>query len=57
MLLVYSLNSAQNIGIGSLETLELLLSSVIILAAFGFHRYMFVIDNKSLKLVCIKLIT
>jgi MFS family permease len=36
MLLVYSLNSAQNIGIGSLETLELLLSSVIILAAFVF---------------------
>ena len=34
MLLVYSLNSAQNIGIGSLQTLELLLSSVIILAAF-----------------------
>jgi EmrB/QacA subfamily drug resistance transporter len=34
MLLVYSLNSAQNIGIGSLQTLELLLSSVIVLAAF-----------------------
>jgi MFS family permease len=34
MLLVYSLDSAQNIGIGSLQTLELLLSSVIVLAAF-----------------------
>jgi EmrB/QacA subfamily drug resistance transporter len=34
MLLVYSLNSAQNIGIESLQTLELLLSSVIVLAAF-----------------------
>ena len=34
MLLVYSLNIAQNIGIGSLQTLELLLSSVIVLAAF-----------------------
>jgi hypothetical protein len=34
MLLVYSFNSAQNIGIRSLETLELLLSSVIVLAVF-----------------------
>jgi hypothetical protein len=34
MLLVYSLNSAQNIGLGSSQTLELLLSSVIVLAAF-----------------------
>jgi MFS family permease len=33
MLLVYSLNSTQNIGIGSLQTLELILSSVIVLAA------------------------
>jgi hypothetical protein len=31
---VYSLNIAQNIGIGSLKTLKLLLSSVIILAVF-----------------------
>jgi uncharacterized membrane protein affecting hemolysin expression len=34
MLLVYSLNIAQNIGIGSLQTLELLLLSGIVLAAF-----------------------
>ncbi len=39
MLLVYSLNIAQNIGIGSHETLELLLSSVIVLAAFLFIEY------------------
>src|SRR5215469_186400 len=34
MLLVYSLSVAQNIGIGSFQTLELLLSSGIVLAAF-----------------------
>ena len=39
MLLVYSLNSAQNIGIGSLQTLELLLLSVIVLAAFLLIEY------------------
>jgi EmrB/QacA subfamily drug resistance transporter len=39
MLLVYSLNIAQNIGIGSLQTLELLLSSVIVLAAFLLIEY------------------
>jgi EmrB/QacA subfamily drug resistance transporter len=39
MLLVYSLNTAQNIGIGSLQTLELLLSSVIVLAAFLLIEY------------------
>jgi EmrB/QacA subfamily drug resistance transporter len=39
MLLVYSLNSAQNIGIGSLRTLELLLSSLIVLAAFLLIEY------------------
>jgi EmrB/QacA subfamily drug resistance transporter len=39
MLLVYSLNSAQNIGIGSIETLELLVLSVIVLAAFLFIEY------------------
>ena len=39
MLLVYSLNVAQNIGIGSLQTLELLLSSVIVLAAFLLIEY------------------
>ncbi|MBV9666668.1 MAG: MFS transporter [Nitrososphaeraceae archaeon] len=39
MLLVYSLNSAQNIGIGSLLTLELLLLSVIALAAFLLIEY------------------
>jgi EmrB/QacA subfamily drug resistance transporter len=39
MLLVYSLNVAQNIGIGSLQPLELLLSSVAVLAAFLFIEY------------------
>jgi MFS family permease len=39
MLLVYSLNIAQNIGIGSLQTLELLLSSVMVLAAFLLIEY------------------
>jgi len=39
MLLVYSLTNAQNIGIGSLQTLELLLSSVIVLAAFLLIEY------------------
>ncbi len=39
MLLVYSLNIAQNIGTGSLQTLELLLSSVIVLAAFLLIEY------------------
>jgi EmrB/QacA subfamily drug resistance transporter len=39
MLLVYSLSIAQNIGIGSLQTLELLLSSVIVLAAFLLIEY------------------
>jgi EmrB/QacA subfamily drug resistance transporter len=39
MLLVYSLSSAQNIGIGSLQTLELLLSSIIVLAAFLLIEY------------------
>jgi EmrB/QacA subfamily drug resistance transporter len=39
MLLVYSLNVAQNIGIGSLLTLELLLSSVVVLAAFVLIEY------------------
>jgi EmrB/QacA subfamily drug resistance transporter len=39
MLLVYSLNIAQNIGIGSLQTLELLLTSVIILIAFLLTEY------------------
>jgi hypothetical protein len=39
MLLVYSLNIAQNIGIGSLQTLELLLLSVIVLAAFLLIEY------------------
>ena len=39
MLLVYSLSVAQNIGIGSLQTLELLLSSVIVLAAFLLIEY------------------
>src|SRR3954451_856401 len=39
MLLVYSFNSAQNIGIRSLETLELLLSSVIVLAVFLLIEY------------------
>lgn len=41
MLLVYSLNTAQNVGIGSPETLELLLLSVAVLAAFIF------IENRS----------
>jgi MFS family permease len=39
MLLVYSLNIAQNIGIGSPQTLELLLSSVVLLAAFLLIEY------------------
>jgi EmrB/QacA subfamily drug resistance transporter len=39
MLLVYSLNIAQNIGIGSPQTLELLLSSVVVLAAFVLIEY------------------
>ena len=39
MLLVYSLNVAQNIGIGSLLTLELLLSSGVVLAAFILIEY------------------
>ena len=39
MLLVYSLNVAQNIGIGSLLTLELLLLSVVVLAAFVLIEY------------------
>jgi MFS transporter len=39
MLLVYSLSVAQNIGIGSLGTLELLLSSVIVLTAFLLIEY------------------
>jgi EmrB/QacA subfamily drug resistance transporter len=39
MLLVYSLNIAQNIGIGSSETLELLLLSFIVLATFVFIEY------------------
>jgi EmrB/QacA subfamily drug resistance transporter len=39
MLLVYSLNNAQNIGIGSLQTLGLLLSSFIVLTAFLLIEY------------------
>ena len=39
MLLVYSLNIAQNIGIGSLQTLELLLLSVLVLAIFLLIEY------------------
>ena len=39
MLLVYALNIAQNIGIGSFETVELLLLSVIVLAAFVLIEY------------------
>src|ERR671918_251368 len=39
MLLVYSLNIAQNIGIGSLQTLELLLLSAIVLAVFILIEY------------------
>jgi hypothetical protein len=38
-LLVFSLSSAQNIGIGSLETLELLIASIIVLAAFLLIEY------------------
>ena len=39
MLLVYSLTSAQNTGIGSPQTLELLLLSVIVLASFLLIEY------------------
>src|SRR5919198_1168784 len=39
MLLVYSLNSAQNIGIGSLQTIGLMLSSVVVLSAFLLIEY------------------
>jgi Major Facilitator Superfamily len=39
MLLVYSLSVAQNIGIGSLLTFELLLSAAIVLAAFLLIEY------------------
>ncbi len=39
MLLVYSLNNAQNVGLGSLETLELLLSSVVVLTIFVLIEY------------------
>jgi EmrB/QacA subfamily drug resistance transporter len=39
MLLVYFLSSVQTIGIGSLQTLELLLLSVIVLAAFLLIEY------------------
>ena len=39
MLLVYSLSIAQNIGIGSIQTLELLLLSAIVLAAFLLLEY------------------
>ncbi|MBV9177502.1 MAG: MFS transporter, partial [Nitrososphaeraceae archaeon] len=39
VLLVYSLSVAQNIGIGSLQTFELLLSSAIVLAAFVLIEY------------------
>jgi hypothetical protein len=39
MLLVYSLNVAQNIGIGSLLTIELLLLSSVVLAAFLLIEY------------------
>jgi len=39
MLLVYSLNSAQNVGIGSPKTLELLLSSIIVLFVFLLIEY------------------
>jgi EmrB/QacA subfamily drug resistance transporter len=39
MLLVYSLTTAQNVGIESLQTLGLLLSSVIVLAFFLFIEY------------------
>jgi hypothetical protein len=39
MLFVYSLNSAQNVGMGSVETIGLLLSSVLVLAAFLLIEY------------------
>ena len=39
MLLVYSLTTAQNTGIESLQTLEFLLSSVIVLASFLLIEY------------------
>ena len=39
MLLVYSLTSAQNTGIGSIKTLEFLLLSVIVLASFLLKEY------------------
>jgi hypothetical protein len=39
MLLVYSLTSAQNTGIGSIQTLEFLLLSVIVLALFLLIEY------------------
>jgi EmrB/QacA subfamily drug resistance transporter len=39
MLFVYSLSVAQNIGIGSLQTFELLLSSAIVLSAFLLIEY------------------
>jgi EmrB/QacA subfamily drug resistance transporter len=39
MLLVYSLSVAQNIGIGSIRTLELLLLSVIVLSTFFLIEY------------------
>ena len=39
MLLVYSLNSAQNVGIGSSQTVELLLSSGTVLSAFLLIEY------------------
>ena len=39
MLLVYSLTSAQNIGIGSLQTLEFLLLSVVVLTIFLLIEY------------------
>jgi hypothetical protein len=39
MLLVYSLNAAQSLGIRSLETIELFLSSILVLAAFILTEY------------------
>jgi EmrB/QacA subfamily drug resistance transporter len=39
MLFIYSLSIVQNVGIGSLQTLELLLLSVIVLAAFLLIEY------------------
>ncbi len=39
MLLVYSLSSAQNIGLGSLQTLELFLLSAVVLVAFLLIEY------------------